>query len=72
MYRMPVLKKKLRPEYVRAELRRIEIMQKKWNALTLRERTLIARASPDLSLFFQPRRMITLGRSAVLNREDHF
>ena len=47
-------------------------MQKKWNALTLRERTLIARASPDLSLFFQPRRMITLGRSAVLNREDHF
>jgi hypothetical protein len=58
---MPALKKKLGPECVGAELRRIEIMQKKWNALTLCERALIARASPDLSSFFQPRRMSALG-----------
>jgi hypothetical protein len=42
---------------IRAELRRIETLQRRWNALTLAERARIANASPDLTLFFQPRRL---------------
>ncbi len=39
-----------------AELRRIETLRRKWDALTFAERAIIAKASPDLTLFFQPRR----------------
>lgn len=47
----------LQRDLVFAELRRIETLQRKWNALTFAERAKIAKASPDLTLFFQPRRM---------------
>ena len=40
---------------VRAELKRIEALQRKWNALSMAERISIAKISPDLSLFFRPR-----------------
>jgi len=43
----------LRAELIRAELRRIEIMQRRWNALTVAERVAVAKISPDLSLFFR-------------------
>jgi hypothetical protein len=38
---------------LRAELKRIRILQCQWNALSVAERAWIARASPDLSLFFR-------------------
>ena len=47
------------PDQLYAELRRIEALQRKWNALTFAERAMIARVSPDLTLFFQPRRFGT-------------
>ena len=48
---------RLQRDLVHAELRRIETLQRKWNALTFAERAMIAKASPDLTLFFQPRRL---------------
>jgi hypothetical protein len=47
----------LRRDLVHAELRRIDTLQRKWNALTFADRAMIAEASPDLTLFFQPHRM---------------
>ena len=47
----------LQRDLVHAELRRIETLQRKWNTLTFAERAMIAKASPDLTLFFQPRRL---------------
>jgi hypothetical protein len=47
----------LQRDLVLAELRRIETLQRKWNALTYVERAMIAKATPDLTLFFQPRRL---------------
>jgi hypothetical protein len=37
----------------RAELKRIAILQREWNALSMAERASIAKESPDLSLFFR-------------------
>ena len=50
---------KLQLDLVHAELRRIETLQKKWNALSFAQRAIIAKASPDLTLFFRPHRMGT-------------
>ena len=47
----------LQHDLVHTELRRIETLQRKWNALTFAERAMIAKASPDLTLFFQPCRL---------------
>lgn len=38
---------------LRAELKRIEALHCEWNALPVAERAWIARATPDLSLFFR-------------------
>lgn len=38
---------------IRAELKRIEILQRKWSALDTAERAAVAKVSPDLSLFFR-------------------
>ena len=40
---------------LRAELKRIETLHREWNALSVTERAWIARATPDLSLFFRRR-----------------
>ena len=48
---------KLQLDLIHAELRRIETLQKKWNALTFAQRAIIAKASPDLISFFRPHRM---------------
>ena len=37
------------------ELKRIETLQREWNALSFAERASVAKVSPDLSLFFRPR-----------------
>ena len=39
----------------RDELKRIETLQREWNALSVAERASVAKVSPDLSLFFRPR-----------------
>ena len=44
-------------DLVHAELRRIKGLQSNWNALSYAERAMIAKTSPDLTLFFQPYRM---------------
>ena len=38
---------------LRAELKRIKALHREWNALPVAERAWIARATPDLSLFFR-------------------
>ena len=48
---------KLQRDLVHAELSRIETLQRRWNALPFVERAIIAKASPDLTLFFRPHRM---------------
>ena len=40
-------------EKLRAELYRIDALRCQWNSFSVAERVLIARASPDLSLFFR-------------------
>jgi hypothetical protein len=41
-------------EKVHAQLKKIETIQRRWNALSISERAAIAKHSPDLTSFFRP------------------